>query len=34
LAALSALRQSFSAAGRQPVDNGQAKGQEGDQNKA
>jgi len=34
LAALSALRQSFSAAGRQPVGNGQAKGQEGDLNKA
>jgi len=34
LAALSSLRQSFSAAGRQPVGNGQAQGQEGDQNKA
>ncbi len=34
LAALSALRQSFSAAGRQPVGNGQPKQQEGDQNKA
>jgi len=34
LASLSALRQSFSAAGRQPVGNGQPKQQEGDQNKA